>query len=191
MKRVLSFVGSFLEFLVIIYVILITAMLLCKNDYGYTQFGNYTFCTIDLADERANEGVKAGDLLLVRNSNDIKEGDVIYYYVVFNESYLVQSSPVVHVESDEYSAVYTIEKNDNTLISSNRVLGKDIAVYHHLGTILDVLQSRIGFLLLVLLPIFVIFIYQVYELVIILRFEKVDLEELEKEVEEQQKSKKE
>ena len=174
MKKVLQFIWSVLEFIIIIYVILMTSILLSKNKYGFTQFGNLTLCTIDLKDERGIENVKNGDLLLVKNSNDIHVGDVIYYYVVYNESYVVQSAPVVNIESDKYSSVYTIEDEGKLTIASNRVLGKHRAVYHHLGRILDVLESKIGFLFLVLLPILVIFIYQVYELIMIFRYEKVE-----------------
>ena len=174
MKKFLRFVWSIVEFVVIVYVIIMTAILLSKNKYGYTQFGNVTLSTIDLTDERAIDGVKSGDLLIVRNSNDIKEGDVIYYYVVYGDSYLIQSDPVKKVESDRYNSMYTIERNGSMTIASNRVLGKNRAIYHNLGAILDILESRLGFLFLVLLPILVIFIFQVYELVMIFKYQKVD-----------------
>lgn len=180
MKKVLSFLWSVLEFVIIVYVILMTSILLSKNKYGFTQFGNSTFCTIDLVDERGIQGVKAGDLLIVKNSNDIDVGDVIYYYVVYNESYVVQNAPVTDIQSDKYSAVYTIDDDGSLTISSSRVLGKYHVIYHGFGKVLDVLESRLGFLFLVLLPILVIFIYQIYELIMIFRYEKVDEEEQDK-----------
>jgi len=193
MKKVLSFLWSVLEFVIIVYVIVMTSILLSKNKYGFTQFGNATFCTIDLIDERGIQGVKAGDLLIVKNSNDIDVGDVIYYYVVYNESYVVQNAPVTDIQSDKYSAVYTIDDDGSLTISSARVLGKYHTIYHGLGKVLDVLESRLGFLFLVLLPILVIFIYQIYELIMIFRYEKVDEEEKKEkeehiEVKEEEKS---
>lgn len=180
MKKFFRFVWGIFEFVVILYVIVMTAILLSKNKFGYTQFGNYTMSTIDLVDERAMQDVKAGDLLIVRNSNNIKEGDIIYYYVVYEEEYLIQSDPVVNVETDNFNSIYTIKPDDKELtIASSRVLGKERTIYHKLGSILDILESRLGFLLLVLLPILVIFIYQIYELVMIFKYEKVDDEEEE------------
>ena len=211
MKKVLSFLWSILEFVIIVYVIVMTSILLSKNKYGLTKDGfqrlsflskskppkiestkmlkviqgeegegNYWTC-FDLVDERGIQGVKAGDLLIVKNSNDIKVGDVIYYYVVYNESYVVQNAPVTDIQADKYSAVYTIDDEEGSLtISSARVLGKYNVIYHKFGKILDVLESRLGFLFLVLLPILVIFIYQVYELIMIFRYEKVDEEEQDK-----------
>ena len=173
MKKVLSFLGSVLEFVVIAYVILMTSILLSKNKYGYTQFGNMTLFTVDLKTERGIEGSKAGDLYVVKNSNDIEVGDVIYYYVVYNEDYIVQTAPVVNVESDKFSSLYTIDNEKDLAITNTRVLGKYKKIYHNLGSVLNVLESRLGFLFLVLLPILVIFIYQVYELIMIFRYEQV------------------
>lgn len=174
MKKVFHVLWSILEVIIIVYVILMTSILLSKNKYGYTQFGNYTLCKIDLINERGIDGVEVGDLLLVKNSNKINKGDVIYYYVVYNETYVVQSAPVINIESDKYSAVYTIDDNGPLTIASSRVLGKDKAIYHNLGSILNIVESKLGFLFLVLLPILVIFIYQIYELVMIFRYEQVE-----------------
>ncbi len=187
MKKVLHFMWSALEFIVIIYVILMTSILLSKNKYGYTQFGDYTLATINIVSERGIDGADAGDLLLVKNSNKIKEGDIIYYYVVYNESYVVQNAPVVHIESDDYSALYTIDHDGELNIASARVLGKEHKVYKGWGRILDVLESKLGFLFLVLLPILVIFIYQIYELVMIFRYEQVSDDEKEEDSSEEKK----
>ena len=184
MKKIFNFIWSVLEFVIIVYVILMTSILLSKNKYGFTQFGNTTLCTIDLVDERGIEGVKAGDLLIVKNSNDIKVKDVVYYYVVYNESYIVHSAPVTNIESDKYSSLYTLDDDGEITVANSRVLGKNHAIYHHLGKVLDVLESKLGFLFLVLLPILVIFIYQIYELIMIFRYEKVEDTDEEKDKEE-------
>lgn len=191
MKKVLRFILSIVEFFVILFVILMTAVLLCKNKYGYTQFGKYTISPIDLVAERGIEDAKEGDLLIVRNSNDIKVGDVIYYYVVYNESYIIQSDPVLKIDSDDYSSVYTINHNGEITVASSRVLGKERQIYPGIGSVLSVLESRLGFLFLVLLPILVIFIYQVYELIVLFRYEKVDDEEEEEEDSSKEKEKEE
>lgn len=174
MKRFFRWVWSFLEVIIIIYVILLTSFILCKNKYGYTQFGDYTFTNIGLMDERNIQGTKKGDLLIVRNTNDIKTGDLIYYYAAYNESYIVRSDVVTSVDTDGYTSLYTVSQGDKATIASMRVLGKYSNTYPKLGAILSVLESRLGFLFLVLLPIMVIFIYQVYEFIVILRYEKVD-----------------
>lgn len=173
MRKVLNWVWSFVEVIIIIYVILVTMFVLCKNKYGYTQFGDYSFANIDLIAEKNVKDTKKGDLLVVKNSNDIHKGDLIYYYAVFNDNYIVRSAVVTDVKEDDFSALYTVALSNTTInVASTRVLGKYSTIYHNLGSILSILESRVGFLLLVLLPIMIVFIYQVYEFVIMLKYDE-------------------
>ena len=178
MKKVLRWLWSICEVVIIFYVIIVTAFILCKNKYGYTQIGDYTFDNVSLIDARNIEDSDKGDLLIVRNSNNIRVGDRIYYYAAYNEAYIVRSDYVVSMMSDDFSALYTIQRNGESIeIPSARVLGKYSTNYKKIGGILEVLESRIGFLFLVLLPIMIVFIYQVYEFVVILRYEEVEADE--------------
>lgn len=179
MRKVLNWVWSFVEVIIIIYVVLVTMFVLCKNKYGYTQFGDYSFTNIDLIAEKNVKDTKKGDLLVVKNSNDIHKGDLIYYYAVLNDNYIVRSAVVTDVKEDDYSALYTVSLSNTTInVASSRVLGKYSTVYNNLGSILSVLESRVGFLLLVLLPIMVVFIYQVYEFIIMLKYDETLVNEV-------------
>ena len=179
MRKVLNWCWSFVEVLIIIYVVLVTMFVLCKNKYGYTQFGDYSFANIDLIAEKNVKDTKKGDLLVVKNSNDIHKGDLIYYYAVLNDKYIVRSAVVTDVKEDDYSALYTVSLSNTTInVASSRVLGKYSTVYNNLGSILSVLESRVGFLLLVLLPIMVVFIYQVYEFIIMLKYDETLVNEV-------------
>ena len=175
MKNILHWLWSILEVIIIVYAILITSFLLCRNKYGFTQFGDYTFENVNLVDERNIQGANKGDLLVVKNTNDIKVGDVIYYYAPFNENYIIRSDAVIAIEQDDYSALYTVHRGDaDVTVASTRVLGKNPKVWPTIGGILDIVESRVGFLFLVLLPIMIVFIYQVYEFIVILRYEKIE-----------------
>lgn len=179
MRKVLNWVWSFVEVIIIIYVVLVTMFVLCKNKYGYTQFGDYSFANIDLIAEKNVKDTKKCDLLVVKNSNDIHKGDLIYYYAVLNDNYIVRSAVVADVKEDDYSALYTVSLSNTTInVASSRVLGKYSTVYNNLGSILSVLESRVGFLLLVLLPIMVVFIYQVYEFIIMLKYDETLVNEV-------------
>lgn len=179
MRKVLNWVWSFVEVIIIIYVVLVTMFVLCKNKYGYTQFGDYSFANIDLIAEKNVKDTKKGDLLVVKNSNDIHKGDLIYYYAVLNDNYIVRSAVVADVKEDDYSALYTVSLSNTTInVASSRVLGKYSTVYNNLGSILSVLESRVGFLLLVFLPIMVVFIYQVYEFIIMLKYDETLVNEV-------------
>lgn len=195
MKKVISWVLGIVEALIIAYVIFLTGCLLFVNDFGHTQFGNYTLIEVNKGQASLLEGVEDGDLLVIKNGEDIVKGNMIYYYSVINEQYFVKKAPVKEIKEDSFGAMYTVDvdnKAETAAIPDKKVIGNYISVHRRLGKILTVLESKIGFLFLVLLPMMCIFIYHVYSFVIILKFEKNDLDEEEDEIEvlEEEKPKK-
>ena len=172
MKNILRWIWSVLEVFIVVYVILITSLILNKNKYGYTEFFGCTIHNVNLIDENNIKNAHKGELLVVKKSNDIEVGDLIYYYVAYNDNYIVRSDYVTKVARDDFSALYTVHRgNEDFSIASDRVLGKYANLYPTIGGILEVVESRIGFLFLVLLPIMIVFIYQVYEFIVVLHYE--------------------
>lgn len=169
MKRVFRFLCSLLEIVIIFYVIVVTAFILFRNKYGFTQFGDYTFNDIDLLDEKNIKDTKKGDLLVVKKSDDIKKGDLIYYYAIYNEDYIIQSDVVVDVDNDDRSPLFIVGDQEKTTVTNARVLGKYANVYPKLGVIFTTLESKIGFIFLVMLPIIIVFIHQMYDFVTTIR----------------------
>ena len=172
MKNVLKGLWGFVEVIIIIYVICITAFLLCKNNYGFTQIGDVTFITIDEEAINYLPEAKENDLLLVRaDSSDIEVGDKIYYYDTENSMYVVKSAHVKTIQtSDSGMGVYTLDDSEESTIATTRAIGKYSTTYKTIGGILDILQSRLGFLLLVILPILLIFMYQIYALIVVIKY---------------------
>lgn len=180
MKKVISWGLGIIEALIIAYVIFLTGCLLFVNDFGHTQFGKYTLIEVDKGQASLLDGVEDGDLLVIKNGEDIVKGNIIYYYSVINEQYFVKKSAVTEIKEDSFGAMYTVDvsnKAETAAIPDKKVIGNYISVHRRLGKILTVLESKIGFLFLVLLPMMCIFIYHVYSFIVILKFEKNDLDE--------------
>lgn len=178
MKKLGKLLIDLIEAVVVLYVIVLTACLLFVNSYGYTEFGNYTIVQAHKAEASTLPNVKNGDLLIIKNGNDIVKGNVIYYYAGINDKYYIKSGKVTEITGDEYGTFYKLDKkNETNTISDQKLVGNYISIHHNVGKILDVLESKIGFLLLVLLPIMCIFIYHVYNFVIILKYEEREKEE--------------
>ena len=172
MKKVLHVIWNILEVLIIIYVIALTTILLAKNKFGFTQLGDYVFTSIESNDVNNIIDTKQGDLLIVKNTSDINKGDVIYYYAVYQDNYIICSDVVKDMQKDDYSALYTI--TDGTTVHSDKTIGKYTFKYHKLGNYFKFLQSRVGFLFFVLLPIMVVFIYQIYDFAIVVKYDEDD-----------------
>lgn len=175
LKKILKWLWEFLEILIIIYVIFITSCILCRNKFGYTQFGDMTFVTVSESNEKFFMNNKAGDLLIIKNQQmNLDVNDLIYYYVTVDEKYIVRTGVIDSKSQDDYAALYVLRDDEGSSIASNRVIGKYVKTYHGKGAILDILESRVGFLFLVLLPILIVFIYQIYQLVIVAKYEVVE-----------------
>ena len=178
MKSVLKTLWNILEVLIIIYVIFLTSCILCRNKFGFTQFGNYTLSSVESTDAKYVENTKSGDLLVVKSSKDIVKGDRLYYYATLNDRYVVRTGIVEKVEKDEYNSLYTIDtlisgdKKAKLNVTQTRVLGKYSSTIGSLGSVWKFLQSRLGFLIFVLLPILLVFVYQIYEFIIVLNYER-------------------
>lgn len=178
LKRILKWLWEFVEVLIIIYVIFITSCILCRNKFGYTQFSDMTFITVNDSNTKFIQGSKPGDLLIVRGQQTgLDKGDLIYYYITVDEKYVVRTGVIGSKTEDDYSALYVLNDEEKTSVASNRVIGKYVSTHPGKGSVLEVLESRFGFLFLVLLPILIVFIYQVYQLVIVARYEVVEDEE--------------
>ena len=181
LKRILKWLWEFVEVLIIIYVIFITSCILCRNKFGYTQFSDMTFITVNDSNTKFIQGSKPGDLLIVRGQQTgLDKGDLIYYYITVDEKYVVRTGVIGSKTEDDYSALYVLNDEEKTSVASNRVIGKYVSTHPEKGSVLEVLESRFGFLFLVLLPILIVFIYQVYQLVIVARYEVVEDDEEEK-----------
>ena len=109
----------------------------------------------------------SGDLLIVDiNSLNINKGDYVYYYDV-NDGKNIVNGGIVNIvnDSNKNDIAYTID--NNRTISSDDVIGtkKGSSSYEVIGGILSFLESKWGYLLVVVFPIMIAFIYEVYMII--------------------------
>ncbi len=182
MKKVGKFLFGVVEFVLIIYVVILTTFLLVRNEYGYTKFGYKTIVTINRDNEHYLKSFNKGDLIVLEDAryDDVTIGSKIYYYDVLNKAYIIKEAEVIAKEGGDAGAIYTISDGDRQ-ISNTLVAGlSNGEVYNNLGSVLDFLESTVGFLIFVILPIMIIFIYQIYHLVLVIKEPVEDDKESEK-----------
>lgn len=175
MKKVGKIILKSVEVLIILYVIMISTVLLCRNKYGYTQFGDKTIVTMGQKDTKYLKEFDKKDLIVLKSVDfdETKVGEEVYYYAIENENYIIKKGKISDKSGEASNAIYTIEQSDTKDVSNDKVLGKLDKVYSNLGQVLFFLSSRIGFLIFVLLPILVLFIYEIYDFIMEIKFEKV------------------
>ena len=177
MKKFLLILWGFVEFIIIICVFFTITCILFTNDYGYTQFGSYTFINVDKKTTKNLKKYKENDLLIIENNN-IKKDDTLYYYIPKAKYYNVNSAKVTDVLKEGTDSIYTVKVKENLeSITSNRVLGNKISTYHNLGGILYFLTSKTGFIIGIIFPIIIMLIYQIYKLYISTRYDEEEYDE--------------
>ncbi len=165
MKNVLKVILGIIGVCYLAVIIVVTSCLLCYNDYKVTEMLGYSFIIIDENSEKYNDG----DLVLFRQgeSDKVAINDEIFFYEVTNGIPSIHYGTVTEViPVDQEERTFTI--NDNHDISSESLIGKTetARVYPQLGKILSILESRFGFLILVILPTLLLFLYELYRVII-------------------------
>ena len=165
-KKVLKIIGIILGIIYALIAITLTICLLNYNDYNITVLGNKTLILV--RDNELEPNFQKGDLVIVtKNSNqDINIGDKIFFYNDNEKQVTVNIGNVVNKENITQKETTFIMNGDYKL-SSEYVIGKTKTskTYHKLGSILAVLESRIGFLFLIIFPILIVFIYEIYAVI--------------------------
>ena len=165
-KRVISTIVFVVYF---IFALLITILLLNFNDYGVSVFDDKSLILID--SKISNDNYKKGDLVIVESLKleKYKKGDYIFTYKVGNDRIAtVQLGKINNIYKDEDAI--SLENGEN--YSSEFIAGVPVKKYKNLGSLLAVVESKWGFLFLILIPVFLIFIFEVYSLIIEIKYGK-------------------
>lgn len=165
MKRVGKILLSILVIIYAATAMFLTTCLLKYNDYKITEFGDKSL--IIVSDDVLEENYKKGSLLIVdKNGVEIEDGDNIIFYNTYNNQVSIAISEVLSKkEITDTETTYTVSGNYD--ISSEYLIGseKSVKVLPVLGTILGILESRVGFLIFIIFPITLAFLYEIYALV--------------------------
>lgn len=151
------------------FVIVMTVLLLNFNDYGVTEFGNTSLIIIN--DEISNDDYKKGDLVVVEKKKieKLEVGNYIF-------AYKVDEKGNVNIDLGKIGNIYpeddAISFENGANFSMEYLAGVPTKTYEKIGTPLSIVQSKWGFLFIVLVPSFLIFIYEVYSLIVEIKYGK-------------------
>ena len=158
MKKI---IGNIIFIIYAIIAVFVTICLLSYNEFKVTEFGETSLVLID--NEELQPNYNKGDLVIVNRDTRIRENDSIFFYNTSADKVEITVANVTNVEKvSNFEYTYTLE--GNMIISSEYVIGKASTSksYAKLGSVLNVLESRYGFLFIIIFPILIIFIYEIY-----------------------------
>ena len=157
MKKVISNV-IFVIYVVI--AIFVTVCLLSYNEFKVTEFGDNSLVII--TDDELSPEYEKGDLVIVTKSKLIPVGEKAFFYDTYNRKIEIKLGEIVEAQRVSSSEV-TYELEGKHKISSEYVLGPSSTTSKipKVGTILSILESKWGFLFIIVLPALLAFIYQI------------------------------
>lgn len=166
MKKILKVLLILIAIPYVVFAVFVTLCLINFNDYRISVFGDKSLIIID-SDEFADD-FKKGSLVVVNKTkyDNVKTGEKGFFYNTYESPVTVTLAEVTKKEVvNKGESTYTLPGDQP--ISSEYFIGmaNEAKVYEGFGTVLKVVESRYGFLALIILPILVAFIYEIYAIV--------------------------
>ena len=157
---------AIVNLIVIVYVIIAIVVTLCLlnyNDYNVTEFGNNTLILI--ADDSLEPEYVEGDLVIATKENldKVEVGDKIFFY---NDRDIKLGEVNQINEYEGISTTYILDGNHQVI--EDDVIGSEdnVKVYSKVGKILSILESRWGFLFLIIFPSVLAFLHEIFEVIV-------------------------
>lgn len=159
-----KFICNFFIVLYAIIAIFVTVCLISFNDHRITQFGKTSLIIVDSKDFEPS--YSKNSLVVVSNDEKVNVGDEILFYNTYESNASVSLAKVTAAEKiTDSETTYTIDGEKS--LSSEFVIGKtsNSTTIPVIGLILSVLESKWGYLFLIVLPSLLAFLYEILEVV--------------------------
>lgn len=144
----------------IVIAVFVTICLLSYNEFKVTEFGDNSLVLI--TDSNLEPEFKKGDLAIVNKKDVIVDGEKVFFYNIANREIQIKLGEVVKTQKvTDTETTFTLEGEHK--ISGEYVLGsaKTASVIPKVGTFLRILESKWGFLFLIVMPALIAFLYQI------------------------------
>ena len=146
-----------LLFIYVLIIILFTFFMFNMNKFGDSSFSNVTILGLD----DSLSSYKKGTLLIATNDfKTIKKGDSIFYYDTLDSKNTVNLTKVEKIMKTN-DKEYTFVINNVLFLSSEYLIASTNSVKSipFLGFIYNIFISKVGYLVLIILPILLTFLY--------------------------------
>ena len=156
------------------FTITMTILLLNFNKFGVTQFDDTSLLIIKKG--FTSETYQKNSLVIVeaKEIKDYQEGEEVFVYHLDGHGGVnIQLGVVGQVHEDDDALTFS---NGDTY-STEFIIGSGKKIYPNLGKYLSIVESKWGFLFIILVPNFFLFVYQLYSLIVEIKYGKDETEE--------------
>ena len=156
------------------FTVTMTILLLNYNKFGITQFDDTSLLIIKKG--FTSETYQKNSLVIVE-SKEIKDyqigEEVFVYHLDGHGGVNIELGVVGQIFEEDDAITFS---NGNTY-SSEFIIGSGEKIYPNIGKYLSIVESKWGFLFIILVPNFFLFVYQLYSLIVEIKYGKEDAEE--------------
>lgn len=156
------------------FTITMTILLLNYNKFGVTQFDDKSLLIIKKG--FTSETYKKNSLVIVEKKEikDYNEGEEVFVYHLDGHGGVnIQLGVVGQTFVDDDAITFS---NGDTY-SSEFIIGTGEKIYENIGLYLSIIESKWGFLFIILVPNFFLFVYQLYSLIVEIKYGSDDNQE--------------
>ena len=157
------------------FTITMTILLLNFNKYGLTQFDDTTLLIIKKG--FTSETYEKGSLVMVESKeiNNYQIGEEVFVYHLDGHGGVnVQLGNVGQIHEGQTPEDDAITFSNGSTYSSEFIIGSGKKIYPNIGKYLSIIESKWGFLFIILVPHFFLFVYQLYSLIVEIKYGKDD-----------------
>ncbi len=140
-----------------------TICLLTYNDYKVSEFGDKSLIIIDKEDESLP--YNKGDLVIVGKENyeSAKAGDIVFFY----QNNGVKIANIIEKKDyGEAGIIFVVDGNYQVVHEDVIGTSNNVKVFSKAGGILSMIQSKWGFLFLIVFPSLIAFLHEIYQLIL-------------------------
>ena len=157
------------------FTITMTILLLNFNKFGLTQFDDTTLLIIKKG--FTSETYEKGSLVIVESKEikDYKIGEEVFVYHLDEHGgggVSIQLGVVGQIHEGRTRDDDAITFSNGGTYTSNFIIGSGKKIYPNIGKYLAVIESKWGFLFIILVPNFFLFVYQLYALIVEIKYGK-------------------
>lgn len=164
MKSIVNFFKGIIIGAWIIVAIFSTICLISFNEFRVSEFGDYSLFIID--NNELEPTFAKNDVVIIKkqSENSYKSGDLVFFYLGNTETQsYINLGKISSI--DKYDRTLdTFHFDNDTKVTSDFVIGEanGAIIWHKIGLLLNIFESRWGFLFLIILPTLFAIVYEIY-----------------------------
>lgn len=163
MKKIIGFFKGIIVIAWLLLAIITTICLISFNDYSVSELGDYSIIVVD--NKSLEPDFKKNDIVIVKKAEqgeyEAGEKAFFYYSNLKTSSYINYGEITLVEEQTDAEDRYTFGE---TAISYSNMIGKANGALKisKIGSVIRLLESRWGFMFLIILPTLFAIVYEVY-----------------------------